>query len=129
MGVVNKFILRGALLLGVHALSKADRLLKRPEFTRLAKTGKKIQNRIFIFYYSRATGDRSRIGITVSRKVGKAVRRNRLKRLSREFFRLNRHELLGFWDINIIAKTTAAELSAAPLFRALKDLFSRIEAH
>ena len=115
--------------LGVYALSKADRLLNRPEFTRLAKTGKKIQNRHFILYYSRSTGDRSRIGITVSRKVGKAVRRNRLKRLSREYFRLNRHELIGFWDINIIAKKSAAELVNEKVFSSLSQLFERIHRY
>jgi len=91
--------------LGEYSFPKATRILKRPEFIRLSKSGAKIQNRHFIFLYSRSNREYSRIGITVSRKVGKAVLRNRIKRLVREHFRLNRHHLAGHWDINIIANT------------------------
>jgi ribonuclease P protein component len=53
----------------------------------------------------------TRLGITVSGKVGNAVVRNRIKRLVREFFRRRRHELAPGLDILVIAKKTAAGVS------------------
>jgi ribonuclease P protein component len=48
----------------------------------------------------------ARLGITVTRKVGTAVRRNRIKRLVREWFRLRR-AMLGALDVVVIAKREA----------------------
>jgi ribonuclease P protein component len=109
--------------------TKADRILKRQDFIRLAQRGHKTQNQHFIAKFYQNDLKRPRLGITVTRKVGNAATRNRIKRLTREFFRLNRHKLDGSWDINIIAKSTAAALDTESAFIALKDLFSRIEAN
>lgn len=70
--------------------------------------------------------ERTRLGITVTKKVGNAVVRNRIKRLCREFFRLNKHQITGYRDINIIAKKQAAALPAKDVFSSLKHLFDRI---
>ena len=113
----------------MYSFPKTERILKRPEFLLLAKTGKKIQNRHFIIYFNRSHLDQSRIGITVSRKVGKAVRRNRIKRLARESFRLHQHEMMGFWDINLIAKKSAANLANNEVFTSLAQIFGRIHLY
>jgi ribonuclease P protein component len=47
-----------------------------------------------------------RLGLSVSRKVGNAVRRNRLRRICREAFRLTKHELPGGLDLVLIPKGT-----------------------
>jgi ribonuclease P protein component len=69
------------------------------------------------------------MGITVSRKVGKAVQRNRIKRLTREYFRLHQHEMMGFWDISIIAKKSAADLANIEVFTSLAQIFERIHLY
>jgi ribonuclease P protein component len=107
-------------------LKKADRILKRHEFVALSKSGRRLQNEHFIAIFAAAQFGRSRLGITVTKKVGKAVERNRIKRFVREFFRLNRHLYSGKWDINIIAKRQIAGVSAEKVYRALQDIFHQI---
>ena len=106
--------------------TKADRILKRSEFIELSILGKKIENRHFIAIFSPGRFQRTRLGVTVARKVGNAPIRNRIKRFSREYFRLNRHIITGHWDINIIAKKKAANLSSEQAFISLKDVFKKI---
>ena len=108
------------------SLKKADKILKRSEFLRLSKFGKKIQNRHFIAIYSPGQFQNTRLGVTVTRNVGCAATRNRIKRFSREYFRLNRHMITGNWDINIIAKKTAAQLTSREAFLSLENIFSDI---
>ena len=111
------------------SLTKADRILKRREFIALSKSGRRIQNDHFIAYFSPNHHGRSRIGVTVSKKVGPAVKRNSIKRLVREHFRLNRHHLAGNWDINIIAKRQIAEFSFEKADRSLKTIIERISSY
>ena len=106
--------------------TKADRILKRSEFLKLSILGKKTQNRHFIAIFSPGRFQRTRLGVTVARKVGNAPTRNRIKRFSREYFRLNRHIITGYWDINIIAKKRAADLSSEQAFLSLKDVIKNI---
>lgn len=112
--------------MGLFKFSKIDRLLKRSDFIELSKSGKKIQNKQFIIIYSPSRFKRTRLGITVSRKVGKATVRNKIKRQTREFYRLNRHNISGFWDINIIARKEAAGLTSGQIFSSMKEAFEEI---
>ncbi len=111
-------------------IKKSHRILKRPEFVFLSKYGNKIQDSNFIILYvpreSIGGSEHSRLGITVSKRVGNAVLRNRLKRLIREYFRLNKKGLTGYWNLNIIAKKTAAALSSQEVFTSLGMLFGKL---
>ena len=111
------------------SFTKADRILKRSEFIALSKSGRKLQYAEFIAYILPSQCDRSRLGVTVTKKVGQAVERNRIKRLVREFFRLNRHCLNGQWDINIIAKRQSAGISSETAYRSLQNIFGLISGY
>lgn len=106
--------------------SKQDRLTRRPQFLQLSATGKKIVGRHFLAIIATGKTSQTRLGVTVTRKVGPAVQRNRIKRLVREHFRKHRDEITGTWDINIIAKNKAGQASNLDLRHALTDLFIKI---
>lgn len=108
------------------SFKKEDRILKRSEFQELTRSGRKIENECLIAFIQPGRYDRPRLGITVTRKVGKAAQRNRVKRLIREYFRLNRQHFNQNWDINIIAKKKAVDLSSAKVSSFLQNLFEKI---
>lgn len=114
-----------AMSLGAEKFSKRARLAKRSEFLNLAQGGKKVHTSHFIVITKTNDKGENRLGVTVSTRVGKAVVRNRIKRLLREFFRRHRLELPSHDDIVIIARKGAGELSldevAGELRSALTD--------
>jgi len=105
---------------------KKERLTKKADFKKLTKDSKRISNKEFIFLFSKTTNNIVRIGLTVSRKVGTASTRNRIKRLIREYYRQNKHRLDKACDINIIAKKDAACLSNNQIVNSLQNMFDRL---
>jgi ribonuclease P protein component len=67
----------------------------------------------------------SRLGITVTRKVGNAVARNRLKRITREFFRKSKNEY-SVRDYSVIVKRGSTLLSSSELTIELHTLFLKM---
>ncbi|MBI9086580.1 MAG: ribonuclease P protein component [Desulfobacterales bacterium] len=112
--------------MGSYSFPKNERLLKRASFLKLSRFGRKIQTRYFIAAIQDAETDRTRIGITVSKRVGNAVERTRIKRIVREYYRKNRDAVTGNRDINIIARKYAAPLSNGEVRDELGKLFKKI---
>ena len=63
----------------------------------------------------------NRVGITVSKKLGKAVVRNRVRRRLREVYRLNEERFAPGWDIVVVARSRAVE---APFDKLTKSYLS-----
>ncbi|MBF0125722.1 MAG: ribonuclease P protein component [Magnetococcales bacterium] len=103
---------------------KSARLLTSREFQQVASQGKRYSSRCFNLLVRRSDHPLPRLGITVSRKVGKAVSRTRIKRVIREFFRLHRPRLTQNMECVIIAKPPAGQTVNAELTRMLRELFA-----
>jgi len=97
------------------------RLRKRSEFLRIQGSQRGTKTPHFIVILVAGPEEDCRLGVTVSRKVGCAVSRNRVKRRLREFFRVHRTKLQPAHDLLIIARAGADKLS-------FKDVESELAA-
>ena len=86
------------------ALPKSSLLRKSAEFNQVYRHGNRLRGNGFAFIYLSGDQADSRLGVSVSRKVGNAVRRNRIKRIMRETFRLHREIFPRSSDIVIAVR-------------------------
>jgi ribonuclease P protein component len=95
---------KGANHRGDGTFSKIERIRKRQDYLRIYDQGSRRSSGRFTILTCRNPLGITRLGTTVGKKAGNAVQRNRIKRLLREFFRLNKSRLPAAQDIVIIAK-------------------------
>ena len=81
-----------------------ERITKKKDFIFLYKKGNRYRGRYFNLIYLSNDLNFSRMAVVVSKKVGGAVERNRIKRRLRTLFRRNKHILLNPLDIILIVK-------------------------
>jgi ribonuclease P protein component len=112
--------------LNSFVLKKAHKILDRAKFVKLSRFGRKFQDPYFIVLFMPGESECSRLGITASKRVGNAVIRNRVKRLVREWFRVNKSTICGCWDVIVIAKKTASGLTSHQVFMSLGKLFDKL---
>ena len=98
-------------------------MTKSWEYSQVRKMGCRYNTPHFVLLVSKYQLCNPRIGITVSKKVGRSVQRNRIKRLVREFFRLNATTFMQN-DYSLIAKQGAAELTNDALRSELIQIFN-----
>ena len=75
-------------------------------------------NGFLVLYARKNRTDSNRVGITVSKKLGKAHIRNRVRRRFREVYRLNEEKFQPGWDIVVVARTRAIHADFAELTKA-----------
>jgi len=75
---------------GEYGFPKEYRLRKKKEFEYIFKHGKRISGEGLVCYWFSDEQMGNKLGTVVSKKVGQSVKRNRIKRIIREFYRLNR---------------------------------------
>lgn len=105
-----------------HGFGPDLRLKKRRQFLRVQSRGKKIWGTRFIFMILPGATDQSRLGITVSKKVGNAVVRNRIKRWVREVFRQHPQLFVKPIDLVVTAKRGVDDFS----FATVRDEFIHV---
>jgi ribonuclease P protein component len=84
---------------GRERFPKVERIRKSREFEAVFENGRVVRDDQLRVYNAPNGLDLSRLGLVVSKKVGDSVRRNRVKRLFREAFRLNKDRLPGGFDL------------------------------
>jgi len=107
---------------GHASFSPADRLHHSAEFRYLQRYGARVEASHFVLYAGRFPGgEKSRLGVTVSRRVGGAVVRNRIKRRVRETYRVTLRTMLNPGvSLVVIARSGAGELTFDAIGSELK---------
>lgn len=113
------------------AFGRDRRLSNHAEFVRAQRLGRRVGTPHFTLLVAPQPGSRAelnapRIGLVVGRKVGNAVRRNRIKRLCRECFRLWPDMLPPGVDLVVIARAHAHELNLASLRTEWADVYRHL---
>lgn len=103
-----------------EAFPNVRRLRKRREFLQAQRTGRRWASSHFVVYLKPNGGRPARLGITVSRKVGKANMRNLLKRRVREVFRRGLAKFPAGVDVVVVAKSGVS----VPGFSEIRDELS-----
>jgi ribonuclease P protein component len=114
-----------------EALPKERRIAKRADFVRAYEKGRKIYSRYAVLFYLPNGLTHSRIGITATKKLGKAAERNRAKRWTREIYRREREPLQidsAKVDIVVNVKSDVARAAYDDYRRDLRNALQRVAA-
>ena len=103
----------------------SESLKKNKDFQIVYKSGKSYANRYLVLYIRENGLKRNRLGISVSKKVGKSVVRSRVKRLISESYRLNKDHFVKGYDFAIIARVSSHDKSYEEMEKALKHVFKK----
>ncbi len=106
-------------------MKKSLRLTKNFEFINVYKTGRRLSSPFFTMYIKKNNLGFSRLGVSVSKKVGKSVVRNKIKRRIKEIIRTNYHDIKQGFDIVVSAKPSSAQLDFNEIERDIKGLMKR----
>ena len=100
----------------------SESLKKNRDFQTIYKNGKSQANRYLVMYLSENSIGRNRVGISVSKKVGNSVVRHHLTRLIRESYRLHEEMFHSGWDIVVVVRVSAKDISFQDMERSFLHL-------
>jgi len=107
-------------------LTPHERIRKKRDFINLYKNGSRYRGRYFSLVYRPSPFSASRLAVVVSKKVGPAVTRNRVKRRLRDLFRRNKGLIPEPTDIIVVARKEIVDLDVSELragyFQALESI-------
>ena len=109
-------------------LRPRERLTKSADYAKVLRRGVRLDGRLFNLAAAPNQRPHHRLGLTVSRRVGGAVQRNRAKRLLRDAFRRRRRRTSVCCDLVVVAKREILGCSQADLDRELERSLERLES-
>lgn len=109
------------------------RLSRSEDFARVYRTGRSVANKYLVLYYfdrsaSEVAGAQGgpRVGFSVSKRLGGAVDRNRVKRVLREAYRAQADIVVGHVDLVVIAREPILELLETGGFKAVQEKLAEV---
>jgi ribonuclease P protein component len=100
-------------------MEKKYRLRKNLEFKKVYSGGKNYWNRNLTLYKKKNNLEETRFGITITKKVGKAVIRNKIRRRIKEIYRKNLYRIKSGYDLIFIPKQNVVDISYKELESAM----------
>ncbi|MGL6105684.1 ribonuclease P protein component [Romboutsia sp.] len=101
-------------------------LKKDSDFRKVYKHGKSFANKYLVMYILENKSDSSRVGISVSKKVGNAIIRNKIRRRIKEAYRLNIDEnVKDGYDIIFIARVSSKEINYKDIEKSIRHLVKK----
>lgn len=107
-------------------LPKQARLLNKADYNAVFSKSVKVSNSLFLILIHKTTKPQSRLGLVISKKVDKrAVQRNRIKRIVREFFRMNTSDCVC--DYVVLARPKVTQCNNKELFEGMGQLWQQAQ--
>ncbi|WP_062051969.1 ribonuclease P protein component [Bacillus sp. JCM 19034] len=107
-------------------MKSEQRIKKSQEFSIVFKRGQSVANRQFVLYTLwKKEQSEFRLGLSVSKKVGNAVTRNRVKRYIRECFRIKQDLIKNQYDYIVIARNPTAKMSYHEVEKSLMHVLKK----
>lgn len=109
-------------------MNKRERIRKNKEFRNVYRKGKSYANSLLVLYVlkNRNNSNYNRVGISVSKKVGKSVVRSRVKRLISEAYRLKKNDLKNGHDLVFIARVSSKDKGYEEIENAVVNLIKKV---
>lgn len=111
--------------MGKFSFSCRERLRKTADFNRVYSNGRRVAHSSLVLIFDASPTELTRLGLSVGKRIGGAVVRNRVKRLLREAFRLNKYRLKKGYDILLVARKGVEDLTFREMEVQVLGLFRR----
>ncbi|MDD3840066.1 MAG: ribonuclease P protein component [Clostridia bacterium] len=106
-------------------MSSMENIKKNKDFVSIYRKGRSISNRQLVLYYKKNRLVESRFGISISKKVGNSVTRNRIKRIIKENLRKKYDKIKKGYDLVFIVRVGASNMNYNEAGCSIDDLLKR----
>ncbi|MFB9753991.1 ribonuclease P protein component [Paenibacillus hodogayensis] len=109
-------------------MQKELRLTRREDFNKVYRYGKSSANmQVVVYCLPNPRIERFRMGVSVSKKLGSAVIRNRIRRLMKEIVRLNEAKIRSHYDFIVIARKPVVDMEYGQLEKSMLHALKRAQ--